>query len=121
MKAVLSHAEFQIAERIALGESKKEVAWKTHRSVYTVETTVKNIYTKLGFSKLSDLVLWYCGTAFDITAQISERKKQVFSFLLLLIVSTTFFDTDNRFCRYRSGRKSKEEMISEIPESVQEN
>ena len=38
--ATLTPAEMEIAERIALGESKKEVADHTFRSVYTVETTV---------------------------------------------------------------------------------
>lgn len=59
MSATLTRSEMEIVERIALGESKKEVAFHTHRSVYTVETTVKNAYDKLGFSKISDLVIWY--------------------------------------------------------------
>ena len=62
----------EIVERIALGESKKEVAFHTHRSVYTVETTVKNAYDKLGFSKISDLVIWYIGQKFNLTSEISE-------------------------------------------------
>lgn len=100
----LTPAEMEIAERIALGESKKEVADHTFRSVYTVETTVKNIYEKLGFSKISDLVLWYCGQKFNITFQISEVKRQVFAIALLAIIifDTAFVDDD--FCRARRGR-----------------
>lgn len=78
MESELSRSEFEIAEHLALGESKKEVAFKTHRSIYTVETTVKNIYCKLGFSKLAELVLWYCGKVFGIAEQISERRNKFF-------------------------------------------
>lgn len=114
----LSRSEFEIAERIALGESKKEVADRTHRSIYTVETTVKNIYEKLGFSKLSDLVLWYCGQAFDISFQITERKRQVFAMMLLFLV---IFDmaaapTDVLLAKRSRARKgkSKTELFYDI-------
>lgn len=104
---VLSKSEMEIAERIALGESKKEVAYNTHRSVYTVETTVKNIYEKLGFNKLSDLVLWYCGLKFNISLQISERKRQIFSLTMLLLLIVDFAFTDDNFIRARRNQRSK--------------
>jgi DNA-binding CsgD family transcriptional regulator len=107
MENLLSRSEFEIAERIALGESKKEVAYKTHRSIYTVETTVKNIYEKLGFSKLSDLVLWYCGHTFNISFQISERKRQVFATLILLLIVVDLSINPNEFCRIRRGRSRR--------------
>ena len=117
MKATtLSPAEMEIAERIALGESKKEVADHTFRSVYTVETTVKNIYEKLGFSKISELVLWYCGQKFNISLQISETKRKVFALALLtLIVFDTVFAGDDimraRRSRTRSRRAETEVII----------
>lgn len=114
MEATLSRSEFEIAERIALGESKKEVAYKTHRSIYTVETTVKNIYEKLGFSKISDLVLWYCGQMFDISYQISERKRQVLTTIILVLVvfDLSFNPTD--FCRVRRSKtKAEIEFLKE--------
>jgi len=117
MENLLSRSEFEIAERIALGESKKEVAYKTHRSIYTVETTVKNVYEKLGFSKLSDLVLWYCGQTFNISFQISERKRQVFAMLILLLIVVDLSMNPNDFCRIRrsrSRRKADTELYSEI-------
>lgn len=111
---VLSHSEFEIAERLALGESKKEVAYKTNRSVFTVETTVKNIYQKLGFNKLSDLVLWYCGQTFDISLQISERKKQVLSIIFLILFISFEMGADNSFCRVRrSGRRKGDSELCE--------
>ena len=116
MEVNLSRSEFEIAERIALGESKKEVAFKTHRSIYTVGTTVKNIYEKLGFSKLSDLVLWYCGKTFDISFQISERKRQVFASMILLLIVVDLSCNPSDFCRIRrsrSRRKQDTELLIE--------
>lgn len=127
--AKLSHAEFEIAERIALGESKKEVAYRTHRSIYTVETTIKNVYEKLGFSKLSDLVLWYCGLTFNISLQISERKRQVFAIMLLFIVIFDLAASNNdimRAKRFRARKtKSKTEFVYDFdpdnnPEETEE-
>lgn len=115
MKTILSLSEYEIAERIALGESKKEVADKTNRSVFTVETTVKNIYAKLGFNKLSDLVLWYCGQAFNITDQISERRKQILSFVLFIIFCFSQQINDDSFCRVRRTRRKDEmELVQEF-------
>lgn len=85
MKTALSRCEFEIAERLALGQTKKEVANRTFRSVYTVETTVKNIYEKLGFNKLSDLTLWYCGITFGIAAEIGRKKREIIATCLLSI------------------------------------
>jgi DNA-binding CsgD family transcriptional regulator len=116
MEATLSRSEFEIVERIALGESKKEVAYKTHRSIYTVETTMKNAYAKLGFSKLSDLVLWYCGKTFDISFQISERKRQVLASMILILIVVDLSLNPTDFCRIRrsrSRRKSETELFVE--------
>lgn len=102
----LSAREFEITEQIALGASKKEVANNINRSTYTVETTIKNVYEKLGINKLSDLVLWYCGVMFDISSQIKERKRQILTTLLLLIIS--FHGSDQTQFRNRRPRRSKE-------------
>lgn len=115
MSVALTKSEWEIAQRIALGQTKKEVAYYTHRSVYTVETTVKNIYEKLGFNKLSDLVLWYCGQKFNLTFQISELRKQILAscFLLLFVLDVAFspdFDMI-RARRTRARRRQETEIV----------
>lgn len=109
MKAVLSRCEFEIAERLALGMTKKEVADKTFRSVHTVETTVRNIYDKLGLKKLSDLVLWYCGYEFNISSLIERRKSQILAIVFLVIFSLDLAINNEEFCRVRRGRRRYEE------------
>lgn len=114
MRSVLSQAEFEIAERIALGQSKKEVAYDTNRSVYTVETTVKHIYEKLGFSKVSDLVLWYCGVSFKINAEIAKKKREILASFLIAVFAMSQFYSDDSFCRInRSRRRDESECIIE--------
>lgn len=110
----LTKCEFEIADRLALGESKKEVACHTHRSLYTVETTVKNIYEKLGFNKISDLVLWYCGCTFNISYLISERKRQVLTGIFLILISINILldeSNDVYRCRRRNTRRKNESEL----------
>ena len=116
MQTLLSRSEWEIAERIALGQSKKEVAYDTHRSIYTVETTVKNIYEKLGFNKLSDLVLWYCGVQFHIEMEIGELRRKIIGFgLLLIFIFDMAIVSDQdiyRARRTRSRRRQETELIT---------
>lgn len=109
MSATLTRSEMEIVERIALGESKKEVAFHTHRSVYTVETTVKNAYDKLGFSKISDLVIWYIGQKFNLTSEISELKKQVLACIMLTLIIFDLAFVDDDFLRVRRARRSRKQ------------
>ena len=91
----LSNCEFEIVERICLGESKKEVAYNTNRSIHTVETTLKNVYNKLNVNKVTDLILIYCGYTFNISHLISEKKKEILASILLTIFISTIY-TDRR-------------------------
>ena len=113
----LSKTEFKIVELTVLGLSKKEVASKLHRSVYTVETEVKNVYQKLGLKKVQDLAVWYCGEMFNISFQISERRRQVFAICLLVLITFDIgFDHQDLFRsrRVRSRRKQETELITEL-------
>lgn len=109
----LSKCEFEIVERVCLGESKKEVADNTNRSVHTVETTLKNVYQKLGINKVTDLILLYCGHTFNISHLILERKKEILASIFLLIFSTTIYtDTNHRIEArfFRSRRRTETEQ-----------
>lgn len=83
---VLTRCEREIAERIALGATKKEVADQTFRSVGTVETTLKHIYEKLGIRKVSELTLWYVGEVWGISREIADRQRRVFAMCLVAIM-----------------------------------
>lgn len=102
----VSIREFEIAEQVALGKSKKEVACNLNLSVYTVETTIKNVYEKKGFNKIQDLVLWYCGCVFNIAKEIDARKRQILATVLLFIL--VLHGCDQYQLRVRRYRRSRE-------------
>lgn len=122
MNPEASVREFQIGEQVALGKSKKEVANKFNISIYTVETTIKNLYQKYGFSKVQDLVLWYIGKKLEIADDISRLKEEVLSddvkkqfFIVILALSVAgngIFDMQYRVRRYR--RNNEIEFVSPI-------
>lgn len=122
MKPKVSIREFQIGEQVALGKSKKEVAYKLNISIYTVETTIKNLYQKYGFNKVQDLVLWYIGIKLKVADDISrlkeevlsdEVKKQSFILILALSIATNgIFDIKYRVRRYR--RNNEIEIVSPL-------
>lgn len=84
-KEVLSHREFELLEPLVFGKTKKEVAAKHNLSIYTVETTVKNAYKKVMASNLAEFIMWYYSVTFDMAKEITEKKKEVLSVVLLLV------------------------------------
>lgn len=54
LNAKLSKRESQIAELLAWGASKKEVADKLFVSTRTIENTARNIYAKIGIQKATE-------------------------------------------------------------------
>ena len=73
----LSDREFEIVEHLVYLGTKKETAPSLGITERTLETHTKNIFRKLGITKLNDLVLWYCGVKFKISEKIEETKKEV--------------------------------------------
>lgn len=123
IKEVLSPAEFEVFERIALlGETQKEIADRTFRSFLTVQTIVRNAYAKLGIRKATEAVLLYCAQAFDISEDITARQlevlkdkaKSIISAVLVLFclsgISLDFADDQYRL-RRRARRRQEIELI----------
>lgn len=94
MKIGISQREFEIVESVILYGSKKEAAEALNRSLYTVETTIKHVYEKKGFNKISDLTLWFCGVKFGISDQVTAFKNAVLTITLLLLFSAEGFNND---------------------------
>ena len=99
--------EFEAIELIALfGLSKKEIADKWSRSLFTVETTIKNAYRKLGFKNAADATRWYCGIMFDIAEDIKERQKEILS-IAIIIFSTYAIYPSNGDMQTRNNRNQR--------------
>lgn len=96
MSTELTEREFQVAELIAWGASKKEIPdllTKLHGgktiSVHTVENIARNIYAKLHLNKASELSAWYFCKYHQVDEALSPIKKALrtlYSLVMLMIM-----------------------------------
>lgn len=84
LKAELSPRESEIAELLAWGASKKEVADRLFISSRTVENTARNIYQKLGIQKATELCVWWFCTKCGVPVSIDPLKRAFIAVLLLI-------------------------------------
>lgn len=85
LRAELTRREQQIAELLAWGAAKKEVADRLKISPRTVENTARHIYEKIGIQKATELcVYWFCAKCG--VSPSKDPLKRAFIALLLLVV-----------------------------------
>lgn len=75
--AELTKRESEIAELFAWGASKKDIATRLYISERTVENHTRNIYEKVGCSKVNELSAWWFCTNFHISFDLSPFKRNV--------------------------------------------
>ena len=84
LKAELSPRESEIAELLAWGASKKEVANRLFISSRTVENTARNIYQKLGIQKATELCVWWFCTKCGVPVSLDPLKRAFIAVILLI-------------------------------------
>mgnify|MGYP000581704776 CR=1 FL=1 len=84
LHALLSKRESQVAELLAWGASKKEVASRLFVSTRTVENTARNIYAKLGIQKATELCVWWFCTKCGVPVSLDPLKR-AFTAVILLV------------------------------------
>lgn len=97
-RAELTKRESEIAELVAWGGSKKEIANRLFLSERTVENHIKNIYEKVECGKSNELSAWWFCTRFNISFDLSPLKRSIAGFILLMILLpqiATVDDNDN--------------------------
>lgn len=112
--AKLTKREKQIAELIAWGSAKKEIANILCISVSTVDNTARSIYEKIGINKSSELSAWWFCVNYKLPFEDApilkffKLKKNVIAFILLCVIVPremfTALDTV-RVVRPTSGRR----------------
>lgn len=91
LSATLSRRETQIAELLAWGAAKKEVADLLHISPRTVENTARHIYEKVGIQKATELcVYWFCAKCGVDPQRDPLRRAAIALGLLLLFLPYDF-------------------------------
>ena len=83
LKAALSPRETEIAELLAWGASKKEVADRLFISARTVENTARNIYQKIGIQKATELCVWWFCTKCGVPVSKDPLKRAFIAVILL--------------------------------------
>lgn len=97
LKAPLSRRENEIAELLAWGAAKKEVADRLKISTRTVENTARHIYEKIGIQKATELcVFWFCAKC-GVSPSLDPLKRAFIAlfFLLSFLPSEILAPTDN--------------------------
>lgn len=103
---ILTKRESEIAELLAWGASKKDVANRLFISERTVENHTRNIYDKIGFSRINELSAWWFCTTFHISFDLSPFKRKVIATMLLCIMIPQFIDFDNVAIRTRRNPRA---------------
>ena len=84
--ATLTKREIEIAELIAWGATKKDVANSLNISERTAENHARNIYEKTGVTKVNELSAWWFCTRFNISFDMSPLRRSIIAMIFLLLV-----------------------------------
>lgn len=76
-KSKLTIREREVAELLAWGATKKEVASHLFISERTVENHTRSIYYKTGCSKVNELSAWWFCSRFNISLQLSPLARTI--------------------------------------------
>lgn len=95
LKAELTRREGEVAELLAWGASKKEVAERLFISARTVENTARNIYAKIGIQKATELCVWWFCTKCGVPVSLDPLKRAFIATALLLVVGFHEYNGNN--------------------------
>lgn len=102
--ATLTRRENEIAELIAWGASKKDIANHIFRSIRTVENIARSVYEKTGVTKSNELsARWFC-EHYNIPLSLSPLKKSIIALLFLLIFIPFEITSGANTLRFRRTR-----------------
>lgn len=104
MTAKLTKREKQVAELIAWGASKKEVAQHLYISVRTVENHVRHIFEKTACQSATELSAWWFCTHYNISTHLSPLARTVVTFALIATYFVGSFNPDTDQFRRPSSR-----------------
>lgn len=103
--ATLTKRESEVAELIAWGATKKEIASQLFIDNRTVENHARSIYQKAGVTKSNELSAWWFCVHFNISFDLSPLKRKVITFVLLLLVVSTEFTNAQNIKTFKTGKK----------------
>lgn len=114
LQAELTPREKEVAELLAWGAAKKEVADELDISPRTVENMARSIYHKIGIQKATELCVWWFCTRFKIPINMSPlMRRSVAAMILMVFVPGLFYEGQEKLVRVektvrRSVRRRQE-------------
>jgi DNA-binding CsgD family transcriptional regulator len=88
----LPKVEQEITELYASGLTKKEIASIRNRSIHTIGNQIKNIFTKTGTRKDTELSAWYFCTRYNIALNLPEYARRFVAGCLLALVGLSVYN-----------------------------
>ncbi len=85
LNAELTRRESEVAELLAWGAAKKEVAERLFISTRTVENTARSIYTKTGIQKSTELCVWWFCSKCGVAPSLDPLKRAFYAIILLAV------------------------------------
>lgn len=101
-EATLSKRETEIAELLAVGNSKKVIAYELYISERTVENTARNIYKKLEINTVAQLTIWWMCRKFNICLTMIKNPLVHAAMFLGITITTLFSDGEDKAIRVKS-------------------
>lgn len=122
MSRDLSRREYQVAELIAWGASKKEVPGLLKKlyggkeiSVHTVENILRSIYEKIHLNKATELSVWWFCKHYGVDSSLSPLKKvkeAIIALVLLVIILPQSVNPDLSAIRPSRVRTARVERVT---------
>lgn len=108
----LTPRETEVAELLAWGAAKKEVADRLFISTRTVENTARNIYEKIGIQKATELCVWWFCTHCGVSFELSPIKRIIITcFFLAVFLPREIFAQGETYRTFRNRRIRVENTI----------
>jgi DNA-binding CsgD family transcriptional regulator len=105
--AILSPRETEVAELLAWGAAKKEVADHLTISTRTVENTARNIYEKVGIQKATELCVWWFCTHCGVSFEMSPIKRTMSIIILLVFFHSNVIEAKESKRYYQSRTRNE--------------
>lgn len=104
----LSEQEFRVAELIAWGASKQEVADTLFVEYTTIDSHIQSIYKKLRINKLNAISAWYFQEAYELPHGDNPRAKKYLTLLFILLLPVGYLASrDNGSDMIRTARVAR--------------
>lgn len=105
--AKLTKREIEVAEYLAWGASKKQLAEIFFIDYDTVDSHTRAIYEKTGTHKVNELSAWWFCTHFHISFNLSPLTRQIIAFVFLIILLPNEIIANNNFVRAQRSQRVK--------------